>query len=126
MKQICALALLASVAVPSPSCVADVSDEPVGAAVERGLHRGAGGTSPAQQSMTVWLAHHQGPCAQACLTALAQGCPWQQVCADDTDFVECGGLTLTCAEAESAGSSAENDGLLVGLSTCWGRCEASH
>jgi hypothetical protein len=100
-----------------PACLADVPDEPIGDAVEPGIHYGNAGDSAGDKALRAWLNSHRGLCAQGCLAAAARSCPWDQVC-DDTDFVDCAGVTLTCPEAESAGS-----GGLAGLSECWEKCE---
>ena len=118
-KRAAAIVLVVSVVALSASCVASVADEPIGDAVEPGIHYGTG-PSAAETALRAWRASHPGPCAPACLTAAARGCPWDQVCGD-TDFVECAGVTLTCTEAEDAAS-----GDLVGLSCCWERCAGSH
>lgn len=119
-KPLAPVPLLAAVLL-APACVADVADhEAIGEAPEAGLSRGVGGTSPADRAMRAWTDSHPGPCKDACLAAAGGVCPWREVC-DDTDFVECAGVTLTCAEAEDAGEMT-----FVGLSACWDRCRASH
>lgn len=119
MKQISAVVVLVSVVALSAACVADVADESIGSAEEPGLRYGSG-PSAAETALRAWRASHPGPCAAACLAAFGRACPWEEVC-DDTDFVECAGVTLTCAEAKDAAS-----GELVGLSYCWERCAGSH
>jgi hypothetical protein len=115
--------VLGSVVAIAVSCTADVSDEPVGDAVEPGLSHGIGGTSPAERALKAWLASHQGPCATACLSVAAGSCRWEEACAEDVDLVGCGGWTLTCPEAESAASGASGD--YSGLSRCWEGCESA-
>jgi hypothetical protein len=117
--------ILAVSAVLSASCRVDVTDapgEPVGAAVEPGIHRGDGATSPPDPVTTSdwWLEHHQGPCADACYDIATDLCDWQDVCADvapSDDAVTCAGEVLSCAEAQHAAN-----GETWGLEWCWRSC----
>ena len=100
------------------------SSEPVGDALEPGIHYGASASGPALTPGEMgarWMDAHPGPCGNACYDAWTGTCAWRDTCeADPSASVDCAwtaGHTLTCGEAEAAGSG------LTGLSSCWRDCE---
>jgi hypothetical protein len=123
MRKLVAVLVPSALVILSPACVADAGDGPeeeaVGDAAEPGVSYGRPPSS-AENALRTWLITHTGRCAPACLAAMARFCPWKEVC-DDTDFVDCAGTTLTCAEAEDAGR-----GWGAGVNDCYASCAGAH
>jgi hypothetical protein len=109
-----------------PACLADVSDapdEPVGAAVERGLHHGA--YTPGTRTPPGPAPYYGGPCGDTCYDLPSDLCgDWESECADEAPsakVVECAGKTVSCEAARRASA-----GDTIGIGWCWRECEGYH
>ena len=105
-------------------CSCSTSSEPVGDALEPGVHYGNGAASPPDRVAAVraWVDSHSGPCRDACCEVLEGVCSYADTCAnadsEPYDVFTCAGHTLTCEDARAA-----TRGDAMGLSECWRSCE---
>jgi hypothetical protein len=103
-----------------PLLVSDAPDEPVGTAVERGLHRGY---PPAHQpdsatATLYWLQENQDSCATVCFDFRTDVCDWKTPCAAGDEIVSCLGETVTCVAAREAAYERAP----IGLESCRRAC----